>query len=38
MSQTEQSDALILGSGKAGKLLAWHLAESGKRTAVVERQ
>src|SRR5215468_5063980 len=27
-----------LGSGKSGKLLAWHLAQSGRRTAVVERQ
>src|SRR5207245_3001994 len=30
--------ALILGSGAGGKLLAWHLARSGRRTAVVERQ
>lgn len=38
MAGTELYDALVLGSGKAGKLLAWHLAQSGKRTAVVERQ
>jgi pyruvate/2-oxoglutarate dehydrogenase complex dihydrolipoamide dehydrogenase (E3) component len=31
-------EALILGSGAGGKLLAWHLARSGRRTAVVERQ
>jgi pyruvate/2-oxoglutarate dehydrogenase complex dihydrolipoamide dehydrogenase (E3) component len=38
MSQPEQFDTLILGSGKSGKLLAWHLAQSGQRTAVVERR
>jgi pyruvate/2-oxoglutarate dehydrogenase complex dihydrolipoamide dehydrogenase (E3) component len=38
MSEPEQFDVLILGSGKGGKLLAWHLARSGQRTAVVERQ
>jgi transposase InsO family protein len=37
MSQSEQFDILILGSGKSGKLLAWHMAQSGRRTAVVER-
>ncbi len=29
---------LILGSGAGGKLIAWHLASSGRRTAVVERR
>src|SRR5262249_18292522 len=38
MSQPEQFEVLILGSGKAGKMLAWHLARSGRRTAVVERR
>jgi pyruvate/2-oxoglutarate dehydrogenase complex dihydrolipoamide dehydrogenase (E3) component len=38
MSQPEQFDILILGSGKSGKLLAWHAAQSGRRTAVVERR
>src|SRR5262249_45649896 len=31
-------EALVLGSGAGGKLLAWHLAKSGRRTAVVERK
>jgi pyruvate/2-oxoglutarate dehydrogenase complex dihydrolipoamide dehydrogenase (E3) component len=34
----EQLDILILGSGKSGKLLAWHMASGGRRTAVVERR
>ena len=35
---TERFDALILGSGNGGMYLAWHLAQSGQRTAVVERR
>src|SRR4029077_15520859 len=35
--QPEHQDFLILGSGQGGKLLAWHLARSGQRVAVVER-
>ena len=38
MSDTEYFDTLILGSGQGGKLLAWHLARSGQRVAVVERR
>ena len=38
MAQTERMEVLILGSGEAGKLLAWHMARLGKRTAVVERR
>jgi pyruvate/2-oxoglutarate dehydrogenase complex dihydrolipoamide dehydrogenase (E3) component len=38
MSQPEHFDALILGSGEGGKYLAWHMAQSGRRTAVVERR
>jgi pyruvate/2-oxoglutarate dehydrogenase complex dihydrolipoamide dehydrogenase (E3) component len=34
----EQVEILILGSGQGGKLLAWHMAQSGRRTAVVERR
>jgi pyruvate/2-oxoglutarate dehydrogenase complex dihydrolipoamide dehydrogenase (E3) component len=38
MSDPEQFDILVLGSGAGGKLLAWHMARSGQRTAVVERR
>jgi pyruvate/2-oxoglutarate dehydrogenase complex dihydrolipoamide dehydrogenase (E3) component len=38
MSKPEQFDTLILGSGQGGKLLAWHLARSGQKVAVVERR
>lgn len=34
----ETYDALILGSGEAGKYLAWHLAAMGQRVAVIERR
>ena len=35
---TEGFEVLVLGSGAGGKLLAWHMARSGRRTAVVERR
>jgi pyruvate/2-oxoglutarate dehydrogenase complex dihydrolipoamide dehydrogenase (E3) component len=38
MSQAEQFDIVILGSGQGGKQLAWHLGRSGKKVAVVERR
>jgi pyruvate/2-oxoglutarate dehydrogenase complex dihydrolipoamide dehydrogenase (E3) component len=38
MSELEKYDVLVLGSGAAGKLLAWTLASQGRRTAVVERR
>jgi pyruvate/2-oxoglutarate dehydrogenase complex dihydrolipoamide dehydrogenase (E3) component len=34
----EQYDVVIIGSGEGGKYLAWHVARSGQRTAVVERR
>lgn len=34
----EDFDLVILGSGEAGKYLAWTLASQGKRVAVVERK
>jgi pyruvate/2-oxoglutarate dehydrogenase complex dihydrolipoamide dehydrogenase (E3) component len=38
MAQAERFEILILGSGAGGKLLAWHMASAGRRTAVVERR
>ena len=38
MSEAEQFEVLILGSGEGGKKMAWHMARSGRRTAVVERK
>ena len=38
MSEPERFDILVLGSGAGGKLLAWHMARTGRRTAVVERR
>jgi pyruvate/2-oxoglutarate dehydrogenase complex dihydrolipoamide dehydrogenase (E3) component len=38
MSQGERFEVLIIGSGQGGKLLAWHMARAGRRTAVVERR
>ena len=38
MPQAEQFEVLVVGSGTGGKLIAWHMAQSGRRTAVVERR
>ena len=38
MANPERFDALVLGSGEGGKYLAWHLARSGRRVAVIERR
>src|SRR6266446_6048884 len=38
MSEPERVDFLVLGSGEAGKFLAWHTASAGHRTVVVERK
>jgi pyruvate/2-oxoglutarate dehydrogenase complex dihydrolipoamide dehydrogenase (E3) component len=38
MPQSETFDVVILGSGQGGKRLAWHLGQSGKKVAVVERR
>jgi pyruvate/2-oxoglutarate dehydrogenase complex dihydrolipoamide dehydrogenase (E3) component len=37
VSHPENFDAVVLGSGEAGKYLAWTLASQGKRSVVVER-
>jgi len=36
MSTPEQYDALIIGSGEAGKYLSWHLGSQGKKVANIE--
>jgi ribulose 1,5-bisphosphate synthetase/thiazole synthase len=38
MPEIENYDILIIGSGEAGKYLAWTMAKAGRRTAVVERK
>jgi pyruvate/2-oxoglutarate dehydrogenase complex dihydrolipoamide dehydrogenase (E3) component len=38
MSESERVEVLILGSGQGGQLIAWHLAQAGRRTALVERR
>src|ERR1700740_3263216 len=38
MSEAERFEVLILGSGEGGKKVGWHMARSGRRTAVVERR
>lgn len=38
MAKIEEYDVVVLGSGKAGKLLAWTLAEQGQRVAAIERK
>ena len=38
MARPERYDAVVLGSGFGGKLLAWDMARAGRRTAVVERR
>ena len=35
---TDDYTNVIIGSGEGGKYLAWHLAQSGQRTIVVERR
>ncbi len=38
MAEAERYDALVIGSGEAGKHIAWTMAKMGHRTAVVERK
>ena len=38
MPDIEHYDAVVLGTGEAGKYMAWHLGSSGKRVAVIERK
>ena len=38
MSNPEEYDVVVLGSGEAGKILSWTLASQGKRSVVIERR
>ena len=38
MSEPEKYDVVVIGSGEGGKYLAWRLAQTGQKTAVVERR
>jgi pyruvate/2-oxoglutarate dehydrogenase complex dihydrolipoamide dehydrogenase (E3) component len=38
MNKAEKYDVLVLGSGTAGKLMAWTMAKKGLRTAAIERK
>jgi pyruvate/2-oxoglutarate dehydrogenase complex dihydrolipoamide dehydrogenase (E3) component len=38
MPAPEQYEVLVIGSGEAGKYLAWTLSKEGRRTALVERK
>src|SRR5580704_8978862 len=38
MAEIERYEILIIGSGEAGKYMAWTMAKAGHRTAVVERK
>ena len=38
MPDLEHYDTVVVGSGEGGKYLAWHLSQSGQRTAVIERR
>ena len=38
MPQREHFNVLVLGSGQGGQLIAWHLAQAGQRTALIERR
>jgi pyruvate/2-oxoglutarate dehydrogenase complex dihydrolipoamide dehydrogenase (E3) component len=38
MHQPDPFDVLVLGSGTGGKLIAWTMAQAGRRTAVIEHR
>ena len=37
MQTPEQYDAIVIGSGEAGKYMSWHLASHGSRVIVIEK-
>ena len=38
MGEIDRYDVLVIGSGEAGKYMAWTMAKAGHRTAVIERK
>jgi pyruvate/2-oxoglutarate dehydrogenase complex dihydrolipoamide dehydrogenase (E3) component len=38
MPEIERCEVLVIGSGEAGKYMAWTMAKAGHRTAVIERK
>jgi pyruvate/2-oxoglutarate dehydrogenase complex dihydrolipoamide dehydrogenase (E3) component len=38
IAEPERFEIIVLGSGAGGKLPAWHMARSGRRTDVAERR
>src|SRR5580704_16090376 len=36
--EVENYEVLVLGSGEAGKYIAWNMASSGKKTGLIERR
>jgi len=38
MDEIDRYDVLVVGSGEAGKYMAWTMAKAGHRTAVIERK
>lgn len=38
MTEAERYDAVVIGSGEGGKYLAWHMAQTGRKVAVIERR
>ena len=38
MADAERFDVVVVGSGEAGKYVAWTMAAAGQRTAVIERR
>lgn len=37
MSTPEQYDAIVIGTGEAGKFIAWHLGSKGQRVIAIEK-
>ena len=37
MSTPEQYDAIVIGTGEAGKFIAWHLGSKGQRVVAIEK-